>query len=191
MSNKITHETHLAEAISFFKKHDIEPFHVIDIQIFHVDDKITNRITCVCVFNIFGTFTNISESINKNLVPYLLLASGHFMPEIKSNHSQDPGKVTFFDLYIQKREERQAWLSTEMVTLDKFDGMAHTNLRLEEESKNTFKVRRQLKAMAENLKMFNYNDSREWYVYNTEVHRLDPPMPTMRLNMATELQINQ
>lgn len=176
-SSQKSHIECLEMALDFFKNHNLEPFHIIDIQPFYDNDKEENDIICLCFYNIFGDFTNINEKVEKDLVPYLCLASGHLIKTYGGMFSLDD--KSFYRLYERKIEERKTWLATQTISLDKIDKMAHEHLDYSQQVDFYNEIERDKKHK---LKYYKKNRHIErWGPYVTRVLERDPPRPRYRV----------
>lgn len=131
-SSQHHHEVMIQKALDVYRLWNIEPFHVIDIEIFYYDNDINKEIRCLCFYRIFGDLTNRQagenvDSIQKDLVPYMLIAAGLGFDTPFLNFNPK----SIFGLYEKQRAERREWLKTQTITLDKIEIMAeeHQNLR--------------------------------------------------------------
>lgn len=125
-----THQEWIDRAIAFYKIHDIEPFRVVDLE------PISESSECgIRLYFINGTTRNIISPIDKDLMPYLLLVTGHLpdgmsIDEEEDEEEPEPVKPdSFRGIYKAKKAERIKWLPTQTIPLSEISGLAHQNTK--------------------------------------------------------------
>lgn len=171
------HQIMLQKALEIYKQWNIEPFHVIDIEIFYYDNDETKEIRCLCFYRIFGDFENKEvgenvDSIQKDLVPYMLIASGIGFSSPFLNF--DPKSL--YALYESRRDERREWLKTHTVTLDKIANIAEEHLNLSTLQRTRDKMDRENKWT---LKKHYNRRAYRWEPYLSRVLAHDPKQPPL------------
>ena len=166
-----THEEWLVKASQFYETHTIKPFHIIDIKPFYKDDEEEGELVCICLFNLFGTFDNVTVTEkDRPLIPYLLVASG-ILPKSSPGALFCHHDKSFFSIYMKKRGERDVWLSTQFVSLDKIDMMAKEH-RSSLDSVEFFES--MIRDQKHQIKRHKNRHIQRWDPYIERVRALDP-----------------
>jgi hypothetical protein len=167
------HEVMLAKALALYGEWKIEPFHVIDIDVFHDDNDERKDINCLCFHLIFGRFENVVRviPIDKDIVSYLLVATGG-QNTIPPGWNQHPESLR--SLWERRRGERNAWLRTQTVTLDLIETLAHQHLDAQEFERMSDLADRERKYT--HKKFFKRRGYR-WEPYSWRARQHDPPDP--------------
>jgi hypothetical protein len=168
------HEIMLEKALAVYNQWGIEPFHVIDIEIFYYDDDESKDVRCLCFYRIFGDFVvreageNV-DAIDKEVVPYMLIAAGQGFHVDFFNFSQQ----SLFSLYEKRRDQRQEWLKTQLITLEKIEQMAkqfHSLIALKQMYDNVEFANKQ------SLKRYHNRHRDRWEPYVARVLAHDPKL---------------
>ncbi len=135
-----THEAMIEKALAFYKRHDIEPFRVVDIEAFDNDWGKLTLYNCdgngsdivvryLCFFMITGDFTNIGdngEHLEADLVPYLMMAAGLYPTGFRGIMSS---------LWDERRDKRREWQNNNTIAFKEIDEMARAYHLMQNENR--------------------------------------------------------
>jgi len=119
------HEVMLLEALDLYDTWELEPFHVIDVEMFYYNEDPRQAIRALSFQHILGHVVyheakDGKELISKEVAPYLLIAAGLGFGVPFLNF--DPNSL--FSLYEERYAKRCEWLQSQTVTLDKVEPLA-------------------------------------------------------------------